>query len=59
MSGEPVPVPLCTPQSPQRLSLGLKPGLLKVSPATKRLSHSTAWETEAEQASPNGRFSKT
>ena len=45
IAAEPAPVPLCTPQIPQCLSLGLNPGLLKVSPATKRLSHGAASET--------------
>jgi len=45
ITGKPVPVPLCTPQIPQWLSRGLNPGLLKVSPATKRLSHGAASET--------------
>jgi hypothetical protein len=39
---KPVPVPLCLPQIPYRLTPGSNPGLLGGRPATNRLSHGTA-----------------
>jgi hypothetical protein len=39
---KPVPVPLCPPQIPHRLTLGSKSGLRGGRPAANRLSHGTA-----------------